>query len=87
MNLFNEPASYALRQILEQKFSYISTFPKAGSSVASLIGDVAKEFLHVRKTNAKNYTLAYHHDDENNTVLITHIFHQTHHCCISHKIA
>jgi len=86
-NLFNEPASYRMKNIIEEKLSTISTFPKIGSTIASYINDIADEFSKMRKLNAKNYVLLYAYKENIDIAVITHIFHQTHGYCISHKAA
>jgi len=76
-NLFNEPASYKMRGIIEHKLSNISLFPNSGTSINSYLKDISHEFTDRRKINAKNYSLLYLHDEINSIVFITHIFHQT----------
>ena len=76
-HLFNEPATYRLQSIIEQKFSTISTFPNSGTPITSYIDDVSKEFSNIRKLNANNYSILYHHKEVIDIAFITHIFHQS----------
>jgi len=76
-HLLNEPASWRLRSIVEQKLSHISIFPKTGTLISTYINDILNEFSSLRKVNATNYTILYIYEEEVDLVYITHTFHQT----------
>jgi len=76
-NLYNEPATFRLEKIIEQKLSTISTFPNSGTPITSYINDISKEFSEVRKFNASNYILLYVYTEITDIATITHIFHQS----------
>lgn len=70
-------ATYRLRYIIDSKLENISAIPTAYSLILSFIGDIAEEFLEVRKVTAKNYVIIYRYYEDDNLAYITHIFHQT----------
>jgi len=76
-HLLNEPASWRIKNTIEQKLSNISTFPKSGILISTYISDVSNEFSSLRKINANNYTILYAYEEEIDIAFITHIFHQT----------
>jgi len=76
-NLSNEPAAYKLQHMIKRKISSLATFPNSGTTITTLIDNVAPRFSSVRRLNANDYVILYAYFEKIDIVLVTHIFHQT----------
>jgi len=75
-NLVNEPAAHRFQSTVKRKLSTVSTFPKCGTFLSSFDKNILAGLSTVRKITANNYVILYEYYEENDVVVIGHIFHQ-----------
>jgi len=76
-HLINSEAAFHLEQVIKSKLSSISVMPKSYAFLSSTINEMLEAFSEFRKVSVKNYILVYRYYEEDDIVVITHIFHQT----------